>query len=261
VVHRIESGEADCYELLAPDGGHFMLKAMRQGNQAARAQGEFEILSTLHRAVDDCAAISAPAPIALFDDVDAYLMTFVPGVPLRDFAMKGLSTDQRVAIASLMATGLHRFYDTAERSYADFHLGNVLYDAGSSSIYLLDPGHPSPAMYEALEWVKHGWLSSDLGYWTFHCVVNDGRRGFQNLRGRNGLAAFTATLISCASDEFDLPQGELALEVADVARSHCDRLAKGSARERMLATISRPWFGVIARRAAATEPRVRSSRT
>jgi hypothetical protein len=261
VVHRIESGEADCYELLAADGGHFMLKAMRQGNQAARAEGEFEILSTLHLAVNDCPAISAPAPIALFDDVDAYLMAFVPGVPLRDFALKGLSTDQRVAIASLMASGLHRFYDTAERSYADFHPGNVLYDAGSSSIYLLDPGHPSPAMYEALKWVKHGWLSSDLGYWTYHCVVNDGRRGFRKLRGRNGVADFTATLIFCASDEFDLGISELAEEVANVARSHCDRLARGSYGDRTLATISKPWFGVIARRAAATDLRERSPRT
>jgi hypothetical protein len=257
-MHRIESGEAHCYELLGSDGGHFMLKAMRQGDQPARAQVEFEILSTLHRAVNGCAAISAPAPIALFDDVDAYLMGFVPGVPLRDFAPRRPSTDQRVAIATLMASGLHRFYDAAERSYADFHPGNVLYDEGSSSIYLLDPGHPSPKMYEALQWVKHGWLSSDLGYWTYHCVVNDGRRGFRNLRGRNGVADFTAMLISCASDEFDLDNLELAYEVADVARSHCDRLARGSYGERTLATISRPWFGVIARRASANELRLRS---
>jgi hypothetical protein len=237
-----------------------MLKAMRQEDAAMRARAEFTNLSTLHQAVLDCADISAPAPVALFEDIDAYLMTFVPGIPIRDLARNRLSTDRRIVIALLIATGLQRFYGAAERSYADFHPGNVMYDDGSSSVYLLDPGHPSPNMYEALRWVEYGWLSSDLGYWTFHCVVNDGRRGFQNLRGRNGLAAFTATLISCASDEFDLPQGELALEVADVARSHCDRLAKGSYRERMLATISRPWFGVIARRAAETEPRERSSR-
>jgi hypothetical protein len=260
VARRIDSIEAHCYELLASDGGHFMLKAMRQERAGAPARAEFTALSTLHEAVLDCAEISAPEPVALFEEVDAYLMGFVPGVPLRELATTRPSAEQRIAIASLVARGLHRYYDAAGHSYADFHPGNVLYDDTSSSIYLLDPGHPSPNLHDALRWVEHGWVSSDLGYWTYHCVVNDGRHGFRNLRGRNGLAAFTSTLIAVASDEFGLPRSELAGEVADVARSHCDRLARGTYRDRTLAAISRPWFGAIARRTTGAETRARSSR-
>jgi hypothetical protein len=229
-----------------------MLKAMWEESGGERAQAEFGLLSMLHRAVLACAEISAPAPVAVFADVDAYLMTHVPGAPLRELANRCSSDVDRAAISSLIARGLHLYYNEADHSYADLHPGNVLYDQRDSSIYLLDPGHPSPTMHESLRWVEYGWAASDLGYWTFDCVVNDGRHAFRNLRGRNGLAAFTAVLLSSVADEFDLPRSEFVQEVVEVARSHCDRLARGNFRQRTLAMISRPWFAIVGRHASVT---------
>ena len=249
VGRQIESGEANCFELHTSLGGHFMLKAMRRPSKGAVAQSEFETLANLDRAVHDCEHIAAPSPVALFADADAYLMDHVPGVSVLELKTLRLSEGERAGVVALIAQGLRRFYDRVGGAYADFHPGNVLYDRGTSSIYLLDPGHPSPNLREPLGWVDYGAPSSDLGYWTYHCVVNDGRHGFRNLRGPDGLANFTAMLIFAAAGELDLPRSGFVREVVSVAGSHADRLAEGRPKQRLLAKISRPWFSLIARRA------------
>lgn len=214
----------------------------RPGLSSDRSVKEFRLLQRLSAALQGQAGVIAPRPVAVSEDLNAYIMTAVPGVPLDDYLRKR-AVD--TAVVGRLVEALSAYYRLAECPYGDFHPGNVLVDA--SGLALIDPGGPSLRFDAAFAAADRSSVAADLGYWTYSVAVRAPRLAASGPRRAMRLCRVTRALLRAAAQKVDGAEQQWAIIRA--ARVHLDGLAKGNAKERLLAVWGRVAIRALVSRA------------
>ena len=246
--HRIRAGvESQCVLIGYPEPT-FIVKCFRDrpGHRRDRCAREYRLLQALCSAVRDERDLTAPEPIAMSAELNAYLMKAVPGVPL-DRAVTGDGRDP-VRIANTLVRGLRAFYEATQEHYGDFQPGNIL--LSDHQVAMIDPGGPAYYFDEALAAASGKRLAADVGYWTFSVVARSPRSVMESgLKWKRVLDVTDALLMIAAQQSTE----EMLTRAAWAAGAvHLNRLASGSARHVALAVGSgialRAWLAAAERR-------------
>jgi hypothetical protein len=109
-----------------------------------QAEAEFHRLQRFSEALADVPGAACPRPLEILAGEDPVLrMERVAGRPLLELLRAThLSPELRERIAEAAATGLARYVDALGEPYEDFQFDNMLFDAPSSTLALLDLGAP-----------------------------------------------------------------------------------------------------------------------
>lgn len=113
--------------------------------EAARraAAREYRILGQLHRALRDVPGVSCPRPLGLHASPPGVRMEFCRGVALaEDLARHRLSSAAVTRLSRSMARALHAFVLATGETYYDFSTQNMLIDAESGDLVVVDFGIP-----------------------------------------------------------------------------------------------------------------------
>jgi hypothetical protein len=198
------------------------------------AAREYRILGELHRVLRWVPGLTCPRRVALTERLAGVRMEFRGGLPLAEYlARRHLDPDEVAWIARTLAQGLHAYVIATGEAYYDFCPQNILVDAATDELVLVDFGIPEAQRPLHRRFTRMQLSVGNFLGWSVYETLRPANIPVRRVRAR--LLQTYRAMRDVLCDEGDLGSGD-APHVESVARFTYRRLtARGSA-------LRRAWY-------------------